>query len=145
MQLTTQNASPWRTHKQSNRCKIGSVSSTFSARVRDGSYRPPIGFAAATTAHLPFANRFMKWSPGRVFLGRSPWARLMSRLGKTVEYLRPKAFLSFDWSCRRPRQGPSLPVQYLQQRSQIHEVLLTGLGAGWNINTSMNNSIASTN
>lgn len=31
---------------------MGSVSSTFSASVREASYRPPIGLAAATTAHL---------------------------------------------------------------------------------------------
>ena len=35
----------------SNRCKIGSVNSTFSAREKEGSYRPPMGLAAAMTAH----------------------------------------------------------------------------------------------
>ena len=40
-----------KTQRQSKRCKIGSVSSTFSERVHELSYRPPIGLAAAMTEH----------------------------------------------------------------------------------------------
>jgi len=43
---------PCNTHSMSKRCKMGSVSSTFSANVREESYLPPIGLAAATTEHL---------------------------------------------------------------------------------------------
>mmetsp|Transcript_574 Transcript_574/g.1322 ORF Transcript_574/g.1322 Transcript_574/m.1322 type:complete len:241 (-) Transcript_574:592-1314(-) len=37
------------TQRQSKRCRIGSVSSTFSDRVQELSYRPPMGLAAAIT------------------------------------------------------------------------------------------------
>ena len=39
------------THRMSNRLRIGSVSSTLSENVRDASYRPPTGLAAAMTEH----------------------------------------------------------------------------------------------
>ena len=40
------------THRISKRERIGSVSSTFSLKCKLGLYRPPLGLAAAITAHL---------------------------------------------------------------------------------------------
>lgn len=39
------------TQSTSNLERMGSVRSTLSAKVMEGSYRPPMGFAAAITAH----------------------------------------------------------------------------------------------
>ena len=45
-------ASAHRVSMVAHRDKMGSDSSTFSAKVREESYRPPMGFAAAMTEHL---------------------------------------------------------------------------------------------
>mmetsp|Transcript_48038 Transcript_48038/g.109107 ORF Transcript_48038/g.109107 Transcript_48038/m.109107 type:complete len:326 (+) Transcript_48038:268-1245(+) len=42
----------WRTQSTSNLWRMGSVSSTFSLSGTEESYTPPMGFAAAITAHL---------------------------------------------------------------------------------------------
>ena len=47
------------TQRTSKRWRIGSVSSTFSAKLNEESYLPPIGFAAAMTEQRAYSRRML--------------------------------------------------------------------------------------